>query len=167
MKMQETMRQVQQLIDLLGLQPLPGEGGMSAQTYISRQETGGRAIGTAIYYLLSGQAFSHLHRLEGDEMYHFYLGDPVRLVELLPDGSEKTTILGRDLANGQKVQHLVPAGHWQGSHLLQGGFALLGTTMWPGYTQECYEHGDCLHLTEQYPQAAEDIRRLTGEAKYL
>ena len=156
-----------ELIAALGLEPLPGEGGMSAQTYLSRYEIDGKAAGTAIYYLLTGEAFSHLHRLTGDEMYHFYLGSPVELTELLPDGAVRTTVLGQDVAGGQCVQHLVPAGVWQGSRLLSGGdWALLGTTMWPGYTPECYEHGDADALTAQYPQAAEAIARLTGEAKF-
>ena len=156
-----------ELIAALGLEPLPGEGGMSAQTYLSRYQIDGKAAGTAIYYLLTGEAFSHLHRLTGDEMYHFYLGSPVELTELLPDGAVHTTVLGQDVAHGQCVQHLVPAGVWQGSRLLPGGdWALLGTTMWPGYTPECYEHGDADALTAQYPQAAEAIARLTGEAKF-
>ncbi len=156
-----------ELIASLGLEPLPGEGGMSAQTYLSHFQIDGKAAGTAIYYLLTGEAFSHLHRLTGDEMYHFYLGSPVELTELLPDGTSRTTVLGQDVARGQRVQHLVPAGVWQGSRLLPGGdFALLGTTMWPGYTPECYEHGDAGVLTARYPQAAEAIARLTGEAKF-
>lgn len=157
----------QALIEKLGLEPLPLEGGMTMQTYVSAFQVDGAAAGTAIYYLLSGDAFSHLHRLSGDEMYHFYLGDPVELLELLPDGTAKTTILGQDVAGGQQVQHLVPAGNWQGSRLADGGeFALLGTTMWPGYTQECYEHGDAGTLRQEYPQWTEAIDRLTGTAKY-
>lgn len=157
----------QQLIEHLGLKPLPGEGGMSLQTYLSEKKIGNEPGGTAIYYLLTGEAFSHLHRLTGDEVYHFYLGDPVELTELLPDGRVKTTVLGQDILDGQAVQHLVPAGNWQGSRLAAGGsWALMGTTMCPGYTDECYEHGDADALRMQYPEAKETIALLTGEAKY-
>ena len=157
----------QEIIAHLRLSPLPGEGGMSLQTYISDKKIGDEPGGTAIYYLLTGEAFSHLHRLTGDEMYHFYLGDPVELTELLPDGSVKTTVLGSDLLGGQSVQHLVPAGHWQGSRLAAGGnWALMGTTMCPGYTDACYEHGDASELLAQYPEAEDRIALLTGEAKY-
>lgn len=155
------------LIELLELEPLPEEGGMTRQTYFSSKKIGEEPGGTCIYYLLSGEAFSHLHRLTGDEIYHFYLGDPVELVELLPDGRVKTTILGSDILGNQKVQHLVPAGHWQGSRLADGGsWALMGTTMCPGYTDACYEHGDAEVLKGQYPEAEEAIQKLTGEAKY-
>lgn len=157
----------EEIIQALGLEPLPVEGGLTTQTYLSRFSIDGQPAGTAIYYLLRGSAFSHLHQLTGDEMYHFYLGDPVELTQLLPDGSVKTTVLGTDIAAGQRPQLLVPAGVWQGSRLAPGGsFALLGTTMWPGYTPECYRHGDSAELARQYPQAAEIIARLTGEAAY-
>ena len=157
----------EEIIQALGLEPLPVEGGLTTQTYLSRFSIDGQTAGTAIYYLLRGSAFSHLHQLTGDEMYHFYLGDPVELTQLLPDGSVKTTVLGTDIAAGQRPQLLVPAGVWQGSRLAPGGsFALLGTTMWPGYTPECYRHGDPAELARQYPQAAEIIARLTGEAAY-
>ena len=140
---------------------------MSLQTYISDRQIGEEPGGTAIYYLLTGEAFSHLHRLTGDEMYHFYLGDPVELTELLADGTVRTTLLGQDILAGQSVQHLVPAGNWQGSRLAEGGsWALMGTTMCPGYTDECYEHGDAKVLKSQYPEAEGIIARLTGEAKY-
>ena len=104
----------QQVIDALGLVPLAGEGGMYRQTYASARTLDGAAAGTAIYYLLTEHSFSHLHRLTGDEMYHFYLGDAVELCELLPDGAGRVTVLGQDLAAGHAVQHLVPAGVWQG-----------------------------------------------------
>lgn len=158
---------VEEIIQTLGLEPLPVEGGLTVQTYRSTRTLDGQPAGTAIYYLLRGKAFSHLHQLTGDEMYHFYLGDPVELTQLLPDGTVTTTLLGQDLAAGQRPQLLVPAGVWQGSRLAPGGrFALLGTTMWPGYTPACYRHGDAAALLRQYPQAADRIALLTGEAAY-
>ena len=76
----------EEVIELLGLVPLEGEGGMAAETWRSTVMTqGGETAGTAIFYFLRGRAFSHLHRLTGDEMYHFYLGDAVEMLELLPD----------------------------------------------------------------------------------
>lgn len=151
----------------LGLIPLSEEGGLHRQTYVSEVRTeSGEAAGTAIFYLLRGNAFSHLHRLTGDELYHFYLGDPVELVELLPDGRMKKTVLGSDLMAGQEIQHLVPAGNWQGSHLAEGGeWALLGTTMCPGYTDACYEHGRAEELLAAYPGAGQEILSLTGAVR--
>ena len=181
------MSELEQIIEHLQLVPLTQEGGLVCQTYVSRFRIGEACAGTQIYYLLRGDAFSHLHRLTGDEIYHFYLGDPVELTELMPDGTSRITVLGQDILHGQEVQHLVPAGNWQGSCLLgartlsgeagadpaagtadrtRRGWALLGTSMWPGYTDECYTHGDREALLEAYPAAAEQILRLTGGVSY-
>lgn len=155
-------RSADDIINALGLVPLEREGGLVRETYRSQALIGQTPAGTAIYYFLEGDMFSHLHRLSGDEVYHFYLGDPVELVELQPDGTVKKTVLGHDICNGESVQHLVKAGNWQGSRLKSGGsWALLGTTMCPGYTNDSYEHGDRGALIKAYPQAGAEILRLT------
>lgn len=152
------MLTVDEIIKALNLQPLPVEGGMYRETYVAKNNSDGKPISTAIYYLLTGEAFSHMHRLPTDEVYHFYLGDGVELLELLPDGGVKTTVLGNDLTNGEQPQYVVPAGVWQGSRLVKGGsFALLGTTMAPGYIDSDYEHGERSQLCREYPQAKEFI----------
>lgn len=152
----------QEAMEALGLEPLEGEGGLYRQTYQSGETP--RPMATAIYYMLTPDTFSHLHRLDADEMYHFYLGDAVELCELMPDGSSCVTELGPDLARGQQVQHLVKAGTWQGSRLKAGGaWALLGTTMSPGYEQSGYEHGDRALLSREYPARAVQIAALTNE----
>ena len=123
---------------------------------------------TAIIYLLSLEedSFSALHALPTDEIYHFYLGDPVELLLLKQDGGSEVITLGHDILNGQYVQFAVPAGVWQGSHLIRGGeFALLGTTMAPGYVDEDYTPGDRELLIRQYPDRVELITSLTREAK--
>ena len=162
-----------QIIELLGLEPLPEEGGLFRQTYRSAEQvpaaalppryTAPRQFATAIYYLLTDEpdSFSALHRLKSDEVYHFYLGDPVEMLLLHPDGSSERILLGRELAAGQQVQFVVPAGAWQGSRLIRGGFALLGTTMAPGYEQDDFELGKREDLLRDYPGQAELIRGLT------
>jgi len=165
----------QQVITLLGLKPLPGEGGFYAETYrpelnLSAEQIdpaygGPRRAATAIYYLLTPESFSALHRLTGDELYHFYAGDPVDLALLHPNGSHETLRLGNDLARGQRPQLLVPGGCWQGSALEPGGsWALVGTTMTPGYDQRDFELGERSALIAAYPDAVGLIRRLTRVA---
>jgi len=155
---------VDEIIKKLGLIPLPVEGGMHLRTYVSSFMTNENiAAGTAIYYLLTKDSFSHMHKLYGDEIYHFYLGDSVELVELLPDRTSKVTILGSDILNDEHVQYLVKSGNYQGLRLKDGGeFALLGTTMFPGYRDESYTHGDRNNLLEKYPDAKEYILKLTN-----
>ena len=83
----------QDVIRLLDMVPLGQEGGMVKETWKSKKKDHGISEGSAIYYLLTEDSFSHLHRLTGEEVYHFYMGDPVELCELMPDGSTKLTVL--------------------------------------------------------------------------
>ena len=74
------------------------------------------------------------------------------MLHLHPGGGSERIVLGADVLDGQRVQHVAPRTVWQGSRLAAGGrFALMGTTMAPGYTEEDYEGGDRLALTERYP----------------
>jgi predicted cupin superfamily sugar epimerase len=100
--------------------------------------------------------------LESDEIYHFYLGDPVEMLQLFPDGRSELFILGPDLAAGQHVQLIVPAGVWQGARLLDGGkVALLGCTVTPGFDYADYRGGSYAELVEKWPPEAERIKALT------
>ena len=120
------------LIRKLGLDVLPVEGGHFRQTYRADETVAVARPGmdspllkprsTAILYLLSADpdSFSAMHGLPADEIYHFYLGDPVELLLLGPDGGSEVVTLGHDLLNGQHVQFAVAAGVWQGSRLVPG-----------------------------------------------
>ena len=124
------MMTTEELKRLLGLEPHPVEGGHFRRTYTSAGTVdlarGIRAQGTAIYYLLERGTFSEMHVLESDEIFHFYLGDPVEMLQLHPDGRSALFTLGPDLAAGQHVQLVVPAGVWQGTRLIgDGKMALL------------------------------------------
>ena len=160
--MSHRMLSAEDVIAHLGLRPLEGEGGLYRETYrlVGAGDTGA-PVATAIYYLLTPDTFSELHRLPHDELYHFYLGDPVDLLRLGPDGAIERRTLGSDLLAGMEVQVVVPGGHWQGSRLRVGGrFALMGTTMTPGFRFEDYERGDRARLQGAYPAAADEIALL-------
>jgi predicted cupin superfamily sugar epimerase len=89
---------------------------------------------TAIYYLVTPASYSLLHRLTCDELYHFYAGDPIELVEVTLGGDVTRTILGPPMFPQAVAQHVVPAGHWQGSRpVLGGAWGLVGTTCSPGF----------------------------------
>jgi predicted cupin superfamily sugar epimerase len=162
----------EQLIAALGLQPHPLEGGYYRETYRSPDLLPAASLparygreksaGTAIYYLLTPTTFSALHRLPTDEIFHFYLGSPVRMLQLWPDGEGRVLTLGTDVLAGQSPQVIVPRGVWQGSFLEPGGaLALLGATLAPGFDFPDYEAGDPESLLVQYPRCADLIRRLT------
>ncbi|MFI5326926.1 MAG: cupin domain-containing protein, partial [Candidatus Rokuibacteriota bacterium] len=144
------MLSVEALRRILGLVPHPVEGGYFAEIYRSadlipasglpsRYRTT-RAAGTAIYYLLTPDTFSAMHRLASDEIFHFYLGDPVEMLHLHPDGTHQIIVLGPDLETGQRPQVVVPRDTWQGARLIPGGqYALMGTTVAPGFDYADYE----------------------------
>ncbi|MFH1312219.1 MAG: cupin domain-containing protein [Candidatus Eisenbacteria bacterium] len=166
------MTTVEQLKSLLKLKPLEPEGGHFAETYRSDLKIpldalpgpyqAARALATAIYYLLTPDTFSALHRLPADEIYHFYLGDPVEMLLLREDGSDDTRILGQNILANMELQVIVPKRVWQGSRLLPGGrFALLGTTMSPGYDPGDYEPGGRDELIKAFPNLCAEIRALT------
>jgi predicted cupin superfamily sugar epimerase len=119
-------------------------------------------VGTAIYYLLEPGTFSEMHCLASDEVFHFYLGDPVEMLQLFPDGSSAVFTLGPDLQAGQQVQLVVPAGVWQGARLVgDGKVALLGCTVTPGFDYADYQSGSYTQLADKWPAEAELIRALT------
>lgn len=158
----------------LGMKPLPMEGGFFVETYRAGERLaedalpegagGPRSLATTIYYLLTPETFSAMHRLQSDEVYHFYLGSPVEMLNLYPDGEVRTITLGPDILGGMQLQTVVPRGVWQGSRLMKGGeFALLGTTMSPGFDPADYEHGAREKLIEAFPEARDLITALTRE----
>lgn len=153
-----------ELIAQLKLEPLIGEGGYFRRSYESiEQVREDKPAATAIYYLLTDKDVSALHKLPADEVYHFYLGDPVELLLLCPNGEGRLVTLGQDIESGMQVQFTVPKDCWQGSVLKKGGsFALLGTTMCPGYTDDDYTAGDRDSLKRQFPQWSERIDALTA-----
>lgn len=155
------------LIARFGLLPHPEEGGWFAETYRAGEIAtphGRRAVATQIYYLLTPQTMSAMHRVAHDEMFHFYLGDAVEQLRLHPDGRAEWVTLGPDVMNGQAVQSLVPAGVWQGARLLPGGrFALMGCTVAPGFDYADYDHGARADLAARWPEAAAGITALTRD----
>lgn len=169
-----TTTTAEEIIALLGLEPHPAEGGHYRETWRSPEQVAAealparygaaRSVGTAIYYLLTPDTFSHIHRLRSDEVFHFYLGDPVEMLQL-PDGEDGAVVeIGPDLTAGQRPQVLVPAGVWQGARLKPGGrFALLGCTVAPGFEFADYEHGQRTALLQSWGDHADLIEALTHD----
>ncbi len=163
------------LIEALNLKPLEPEGGYYMQTaksaevlskhQLPERYKSDRSLYSAIYYLHTPETKSLLHILPTDEIYHFYLGDPVILVLLFPDSRVELVTLGPDISQGQELQVVVPRGVWQGSMLREGGtVALLGTTMAPGYEDEDFVLGERETLVSRYPAYRDVITKLTPES---
>ena len=156
--------EIKALIEHYKLEPLPVEGALFLSTYRSDQEFGdGNPCGTAIIALYCDEprSVSLIHKLPVDEVWHFYGGDPLRIVLLCPDGSSKDVIMGNDPLKGHYVQFVVPAGVWQAGHMVTGGrYSLFGCTMAPGFTDDMFEGGIRDQLIEVYPDRVNEINML-------
>ena len=162
----------EQIIKLLDMQPLRQEGGYYVETFRAAEKlkkdvfpavfSGERNLSSAILYLLTAQTISLLHRLKIDEIFHFYFGTPVTMLQLHPDGRSKIITLGHNILNDEKVQVLVPKGVWQGAFVQPGGkFSLLGCTTAPGFNEDDFELGERNALLAKYPDLREMILKLT------
>ncbi len=125
------------LIAALGLERHP-EGGWYRETWRGAPGPEGRAVGTAIYYLLGAGEHSHWHRVDAAEIWHWYAGAPLSLT-LSPDGHDaEAHLLGPEIAAGQRPQRVVPPGWWQ-TAVSMGAFTLVGCTVAPGFEFEGFE----------------------------
>src|SRR5579863_3377684 len=158
-------------IEQLKLDPHP-EGGYFRQTYrsnvlIPRQALpagfkGDRAASTAIYFLLEGMNFSAFHRLKSDEVWHFYVGAPLVVHVIDPNGKHNSILLGSDPESGEVLQGIVPAGCWFASHVADWkSFAVVGCTVAPGFDFADFEMAKREELVSRYPKHRELIERLT------
>ena len=164
-----------EVIQLLGLEPIPLEGGYFRRSWTgeptselsgSKLQVAGRPLGTVIYALFTRSQFSALHRLGSDEVWHFYAGDAVDLLLLMPEGRSHRFRLGSDLAAGELPQCVVPAGVWQGARPKgQGrwGWSLVGCSMAPGFVPAEFALGDRKYLKTNYPVETDLIEQLTRE----
>ena len=156
------------IINHFGMKPLPEEGGYYVETYRAKEKlaaehlptryTGPRHFSTAILYLLTPDTYSRLHKVKSDEIFHFYLGDPVQMIQLFPNGKSNIIETGTDIARGQHPQVVVPRGTWQGARLKANGkFALLGCTVAPGFEFADYKSADKKKLLKKYPNISHII----------
>lgn len=155
------------------MQENPTEGGYFVPVYTSELAVPAFAtplpkslpICSSIYYLITSDNFSALHRVTSDMLYHFYAGQPVDVLMLDPTGGKGAHHryqLGNDLTTQQRQTLVIPGGTWIGSRVNEGGaYALLGVSMAPGFDPANYEIGRRDVLTLQFPELKNDIARFT------
>ena len=164
------MRQASTVIRELDLAPLPEEGGFFRRVYTHASTlpedpvAPGRPMASAILFLLTGTQFSALHRLTADELFHFHAGGPAEMLQLHPDGTSETVLLGPSPEQGHRAMALAPGGTWQGTRLLDDdpeAFALMGVSVHPGFDWRDFALAEREPLLARFPERAEAIRRLT------
>lgn len=167
------------LIELFKMQKIPDEGCWFVQTYRSAETIQPGALpprygtahptGTAIYALETRENFSALHRLETDEVYHWYAGSALEMLLLHPDGHGETLILGPNVFRGERPQIVIPHGVWQGSRPVESAgpdaYTFFGTTVSPGFEYGDFRLGNRAELLKAFPSCAAQISALTREAK--
>jgi uncharacterized protein len=159
-------------IEKYNLLPHP-EGGYYAETYRASETIpqatlptrfgGDRAFSTGIYFLLESHNFSAFHRIQADEMWHFYAGEALEVFVIDAKTGELNVIrMGNNPDNGETFQAVVPAGAWFGSRPASGStYALVGCTVAPGFDFADFEMAECAALSQLYPQHAALIAELT------
>jgi predicted cupin superfamily sugar epimerase len=163
-------KEAENLIDKLALNPHP-EGGWYKEIYRSKdliktnhlpeRFSEDHVVSTSIYYLLQNYDFSAFHRIKSDEIWHFYLGSPVKLY-ILKDGIQELVMLGDNVESGHVFQAVVPYGCWFAAEVsVPESFALVGCTVSPGFDFRDFELASLADLQADYGQYATLIRRMT------
>ena len=162
------MKRADELIATLKLERHP-ERGYFGRTYsaplvIGDLPHGGpRPVSTAIYFLLTeSDRATYLHRLKSDELFHLYEGGPLEVLRLYPDGTGELSILGLDLASGQRPQMVIPAGTWFGTVLGPGAsHCLWGCTVAPGFDFADFDLAQGAELAARYPAWPDQIAAMS------
>jgi len=165
------MSRKQELINTLELIPHP-EGGYYKETYRSegrisnsvlpKDYSGDRSYSTGIYFMLTADTFSAFHKINQDEMWHFYDGSPIELHMISETGAYSCVHIGRDIENGEHLQYVVPGGVWFASRVKDNAeYSLLGCTVSPGFDFADFILPNTTEMTKMFPQHAEIIGELT------
>lgn len=147
-------------IQLLELEPHP-EGGFFKEVIRENKDTkASRAAYTSIYFLLTDQHISHFHRIDADEIWYYHAGQTLTVHMIYPDGQYETVHIGANIADGDVLQHVVPAGTIFASSIKdEDGYALVGCMCQPGFMFEHFEMLDQPTLTAQFPGLSEVIKK--------
>ena len=165
------MSRIKELIESLELLPHP-EGGYYKETYrseglietesLSKDYSGPRYYSTGIYFLLTANVFSAFHKINQDEMWHFYDGHPIELHMITADGQHECVIIGKDLVKGEHLQYVVPGGVWFASRVAKKAeYSLLGCTVSPGFDFNDFVLPSYKELSEKFPRHEAIIKELT------
>ena len=155
----------------LGLEAHP-EGGHFRETYrademipkesLPARFSGPRSFSTAIHFLLRGDDFSAFHRIKSDELWHFYVGQPLAIHMIDSSGRYRITILGNNPERDELLQASVPVGCWFAAETVRRtGYTLAGCTVAPGFDFSDFELGKRSELLRLHPDHKKLIERLT------
>jgi hypothetical protein len=162
---------ITRIIQQLSLIPHP-EGGYYKETYRSHEEilessldtkySGKRNCSTCIYFMLTSDTFSAFHRINQDEIWHFYQGSTLNLYMISPTGALTKVLIGSDILNGEVPQFVVPAGYWFAAKVVEeSSYSLVGCTVSPGFDFRDFELADRDCLINMFPKLEDVINEFT------
>jgi uncharacterized protein len=126
----------------------------------------GRPLGSALYFMVTPSAPVRLHRIRNDQLYHYYLGDPLEVFLLNADGSSERVIVGPDLRAGERVQLLIPGNTFHTARVLGRRRWFLGaSTEWPGVLPADVEIGNLDALAAKYSSVSADLRAIAASVQ--
>jgi uncharacterized protein len=126
----------------------------------------GRPLGSALYFMVTPTAPVRLHRIRNDQLYHYYLGDPIELFLLHADGNAERIVVGPDLRAGQRVQQLIPGNTFHTARIIGRRRWFLGaSTEWPGVVPADVEIGNLDALAGRYPTVAAELRTIMASVQ--
>jgi predicted cupin superfamily sugar epimerase len=115
-----------------------------------------RAAATSIYYLLRDGEFSRWHRIDADEIWHWYEGEPLQMLRYDPRDNQFTMHRLGPVEHDSAPVFVVPAGCWQAARPL-GTYALVGCTVAPGYEWRGFT------TLRETPEIAERLRDIDAD----
>lgn len=165
------MKRINELIQKLDLQPHP-EGGYFKETYRSEEQishselgddySGKRNVSTCIYFLLTSDMFSAFHKINQDEIWHFYEGSPIELHTISEAGNHSKYLIGGDFSSGQTPQLVVRGGNYFAARIIEKeSYALVGCTVAPGFDFDDFDLPSRKELLGKFPGHDELISEFT------
>jgi hypothetical protein len=167
----------EEIRSLLALEP-NGTCGFVRVTYVSKDKIApgglpapfadGRPLGSALYFLVTPEAPVRLHRIRNDQLYHYYLGDPLEVFMLHADGTHTRVVVGPDIRAGERVQLFIPGNTFHTARIIGRRRWFLGaSTEWPGVVPADVEIGNLDQLAAKYPTVAPDMRAIAASVRHV
>ena len=167
---------VTEICSLLNLEPNATCGSVRV-SFVSQQSIAagelpapfadGRPLGSALYFLVTPGAPVRLHRIRNEQLYHYYLGDPLEVFLLHGDGSSERAIVGSDIRGSERLQLRIPGNTFHTARVIGHQRWFLGaSTEWPGVVPADVEIGNLEELAENYPAVAADLRAIAASVQH-
>ncbi len=118
--------------------------------------------------MVTPEAPVKLHRIQNDQLYHYYLGDPIEVLLLHEGGTSELVVVGPNIAGGELVQLFIPGEHvsHRARHRQEALVPRRQHANGPAsIPRQDVEMGNIEALAVKYPEAAADLRTFPLPAK--